>query len=77
MLWMYNETGPKLFASEADVPEGEGWVDSPAKVAAPETEASEDDMREALKAAGVKVDGRWGVDRLKEELAKVGHGDDA
>ena len=32
-------------------------------------EAELDDLREEAEAAGVKVDGRWGADRLREEIA--------
>ncbi len=31
-----------------------------------------DQLRAAAEAAGVKVDGRWGVDRLREEIAVAG-----
>ena len=31
-------------------------------------------LRAEAEAAGVRVDGRWGVARLREEIASVGHG---
>jgi hypothetical protein len=37
----------------------------------PDPEAELDDLREQAEAAGVKVDRRWGADRLREEITKA------
>lgn len=38
----------------------------------PDPEVVLADLRAEAEAAGVKVDGRWGVDRLREEIAAAG-----
>jgi hypothetical protein len=45
-------------------------TDEQAEKSEPDEEAAElDQLRAEAEAAGVKVDGRWGVDRLREEIA--------
>lgn len=81
-VFMYRKDEARLFQSLADVPAGEGWVDSPAKVGAdlpapavaePAPEP-EDDARGGLiaeaEALGIRVDGRWSDKRLASEIAK-------
>lgn len=85
-VWMYRKGESKLFQSPADVPDGEGWQDTPVPddVLEPsarnkEPEASEEDpvngeleeLREAANEMGIELDKRWGVKRLKTEIDKV------
>lgn len=80
--WRYRHGESRIFPSPEAVPEGEGWVDSPAKVvappvapandqiAAPEPVRSEaDELRAEAEALGIAVDGRWGVKKLKAMIA--------
>lgn len=47
-IYMYRKGEAKLFASPEDVPQGKGWVDSPAKIEA-EPEAKPAKPRGTLK----------------------------
>ena len=72
----------QIFEAADHVPEGEGWVTSPALVVLPAkitqnalAEApisfdglSDDELRDIAAKAGIKVDGRWGRKRLEEAL---------
>jgi hypothetical protein len=85
--WRYRagldgEIEGQIFEAEHHVPEGEGWVDSPALVTLPaRPEAinslvapinfdgmSDDDLKEIAAKAGVKIDKRWGRKRLEDAL---------
>lgn len=65
--------------AEMDVVAAEknGWVrtQAPAPVEAPAVETPQDDDKEALilkaEALGVRVDRRWSIARLKEEIASA------
>ena len=74
MIWMYNKDGSKLFESADKIPEGEGWVDSPAKVG--DDTPSTSDLRAALTEKGIDFNPRWGVKKLQEAL-DASDGDDA
>lgn len=76
-VFMYRKGEARLFASPDDVPAGEGWVDSPAKVddvaadAGPhdethsDTAPSEIDVLRARAAElGLTVDNRWSAKRI-------------
>lgn len=61
-VWAYSPDGEaKLFNSPDDIPNG--WSDTP-------TESHQDLYNEALNL-GIKIDGRWGNQRLKIEIAKA------
>lgn len=53
-------------AGTTEITEPETPVEPPAD---DDPEAELADLREQAEAAGVKVDGRWGADRLREEIA--------
>lgn len=80
MIWMYGVTGPKLFASEADVPDGEGWVDSPAKVGPSQAvsdgpgllkEMNRQQLKDYAETQGLGVDLRLGSERLRAAIIKA------
>ena len=73
----------QIFEQADHVPEGKGWVDSPALVTLPskagETNAlvdapidfgglSDDELRAIATESGVKTDKRWGRKRLEDAL---------
>lgn len=50
--WRYRKGEAQMFNSPDDVPEGEGWVDSPAKVEAEPIVAASDEAEPAKKKRG-------------------------
>lgn len=54
-VWMYRKGEAKVFASPDQIPEGEGWVDSPALVEA-EPAAQEDAPKRRGRPPKVKTD---------------------
>lgn len=78
--WKYAADGRSIVVDDADAEEalGDGWYDSPADVpdpdAVPEADAL-DALRAEAEALGVKVDKRWGADRLATEIANAEKGE--
>lgn len=73
---MYRKGEARLFASPDDVPAGEGWVDSPAKiddVTPPDETHSEapaeiDVLRARAADLGLTVDNRWSAKRIAKMI---------
>lgn len=72
--WLYHRTEPaRIFATASEVEEAlaDGWADTPAAFDGTQDTAGDDidDLRAQALARGIEVDKRWGIPRLKKELA--------
>lgn len=73
-VFMYRKGEAKMFASPEEIPQGEGWQDTPVPEGEPhETEAEGtsdlDALREHAVSLGIKVDGRWSMKKLQTMIA--------
>ncbi|MEQ8822754.1 MAG: hypothetical protein RIC14_00090 [Filomicrobium sp.] len=79
-VWMYRKGEGRLFSSPEEIPQNEGWVDSPALVSETEStteEHSRESLLERAEELGIKVNKRWGTQRLADEIAKAEDDDSA
>lgn len=72
--WLYSRTeAPRIFLSDAEVDAAlaDGWADTPAAFEADNSAEGPNDLDELrAKAAelGIKVDKRWGADKLTKAI---------
>ena len=73
MQWLYKGREGRIFEDdEIDDRLNEGWKDHPHEVLRTEERPADEDELAALRASaeilGIKVDGRWGKERLEKEI---------
>lgn len=70
--WKYHDTEPACVVDdeEAELALGDGWRDTPDNRDNPDEEPADEvaALREQAAAKGIKVDRRWGTERLKREI---------
>lgn len=72
--WLYSRTeAPRIFrsAAEVDAALADGWADTPAAFDGQGTSAESedlDDLRAKASDLGIKVDKRWGADKLTKAI---------